>query len=139
MIGTLNINPISEMNDQCLTSKVTCQNLLGDQNIKLCLITNMMMAATMVSVSVSDCKANIDDNVSTAFSVSPSVEQCSSTSSDVAFCKAINMRGEISKLSSSIGSCNVSSEFCSLFDIDKHSFSKWEEVESTLKSVLNLK
>ena len=91
----------------------------------------------MASVSASDWEANIDANVSTAFSVPPSVEQYSSPSSDVAFCKAINLRGEISKLSASIGSCNVSSEPCSVFDIDKPSFSKWEEVESTLKSVLN--
>ena len=94
-------------------------------------------ASTMASVSASDWEANIDANVSTAFSVSPSVEQYSNPSSDVAFCKAINLRGEISKLSASIGSCNVSSEPCSVFDIDKPSFSKWEEVESTLKSVLN--
>ena len=37
----------------------------------------------------------------------------------------------------SIGSCNVSSEPWSVFDIDKPSFSKWEEVESTIKLVLN--
>jgi len=90
-------------------------------------------ASTMASVSSSDWEANIDDNVSTAFFVPPAVEQYSSPGSDVAYCKAINLRGEISKLSASIGSCNVSSEPCSVFDIDKPSFSKWEEVESTLK------
>ena len=92
------------------------------------------LASTMASVSASDWEANIDANVSTAFSVPPSVEQCSNPSSDVAFCKAINLRGEISMLSASIGSCNVSSEPCLVFDIDKSSFSKWEEVESTYSS-----
>ena len=49
----------------------------------------------------------------------------------------MSMRGDASKLSAFIGSCNVSSESCSVFDIDKPSFSKWEKVVSTLKSVLN--
>ena len=43
----------------------------------------------------------------------------------------------MSKLSASIGSCNVSSDPFSVFDIDKPSFSKWEEVEFALKSILN--
>ena len=76
-------------------------------------------ASTMASVSASDWESNIDANVSTAFSVPPSVEQCSNPSSDVVFCKAINLRGKISKLSASIGSYNVSSEPCSVFDISK--------------------
>ena len=49
----------------------------------------------------------------------------------------MNMRGEISKLSASIKICNNSSEPFSVFGIDKPYVSKWEEVESTLKSVLN--
>ena len=36
-----------------------------------------------------------------------------------------------------IGSCSVSSEPCSVLDVDKTSFTKWEEVESTLKSILS--
>ena len=44
---------------------------------------------------------------------------------------------EISNLVVPIRSCNVSSEPCSVFDVDKPSFSKWEEVELTLKLVLN--
>ena len=96
-------------------------------------------ASTMASVSASDGEANIDANVSTAFSVSPSVEHHSSPSYDVDFCKAINLRGAISKLSASIGSCNVSSDPCSVFYINKPSFSKWEEVELTLKLVLHPK
>ena len=75
--------------------------------------------------------------MSTEFSLPSSVEQHLSPSPDVAFCKAINMRGDISNLSAPIGSFNVSSEPYSVFDIDKPSFSKWEEVESTLKLVLN--
>ncbi len=82
-------------------------------------------ASNMALVSARDWEAKIDANVSTAFSVPPSVDQYSNPSSDVAFCKAINLRGEISKLSSSISSCNVSSEPCLLFKIDKPSFSKW--------------
>ena len=95
------------------------------------------LAPTMASVSESDWEASIDNNVSTAFAVQSSVEHHSSPSSDVAFCKAINLRGEMSKLSASIGSCNVSSDSCSLFDISKPSLSESEEVESTLKLVLN--
>ena len=47
------------------------------------------------------------------------------------------MRGDISKLSASVGSCIVSSEPCSVFFISNCSVTEWEEVESTLKSVLN--
>ena len=68
------------------------------------------LASTMSSVFASVWEANIDTNVSTSFAVSLSVEQCSSSSSDVAFCKAMNVRGDISKLSVSIGSYNFSFE-----------------------------
>ena len=81
-------------------------------------------ASTMALVSASDWEANIDTNVFTEFSVPPSVDQCLNPSSDFAFCKAINLRGEMSKLSASIGSCNISSEPCSVFDVDKPSFYK---------------
>ena len=64
-------------------------------------------------------------------------EQYLNPSSDVTFCKAINLRGEISKLGASIGSCNISLEQCSLFDTESPSITKWEEVESTLKSDLS--
>ena len=82
------------------------------------------LASTMASVSANDWESNIDSNVSTAFSVPLSIEQRLSPSSNVAFFKDINLREEISKISASIGSCNVSSETCSVFDIDKPSFSK---------------
>ena len=45
--------------------------------------------------------------------------------------------GDISKLSESIGRCNVSSVPFSVLVIDKPSFTKWEEAYSTLKLVLN--
>ena len=41
-IRTLTIVPMSATNDECLTSKATCLNLLGDQIIKLCLRTTIM-------------------------------------------------------------------------------------------------
>ena len=40
-------------------------------------------------------------------------------------------------LGASIRSYNISPESCSLFDMESPSISKWEEVESTLKSVLS--
>ena len=95
------------------------------------------LASTMASVSESGWEDNIDANVHAAFSVPPSVEQHSSPSSDVSFCKSMNLRGDLSKISASIGSCNVSSELCSVVDIEKPSFSKWEIFESTLKLVIN--
>ena len=49
----------------------------------------------------------------------------------------MDLRGQMSKLSLSIGSGNISSKPFSVFDIDKPSISKWEEVESAIKSVLN--
>jgi len=77
------------------------------------------LAYDMASVSASDWEANIDANVAKAFAVSPSVDQHSSPSCDVAFCKATNLRGDISKRSASIGSCNVSSNLdqCSTLTI----------------------
>ena len=47
------------------------------------------------------------------------------------------MRGEISKLITSIGSRKISSEPCSMLDIEKPSLYKRKEVESALKLVLN--
>ena len=67
----------------------------------------------------------------------PSFDQHLNPSSDVTFFKAIDLRGKISKLSPSVGSYKVSSGPFSLFEVDKTSFSKLEEVESTHKSVLN--
>ena len=95
------------------------------------------LASTMASVTTSDWKDNIDSNASTAFAMPPSSDHYLNPSSDVDFCKAINLRGEISKRSASIGICNVSSEPCSVLDIGKPSFSKWEEVQSSLELVLN--
>ena len=57
--------------------------------------------------------------------------------SDVEFCEAINLRGDICKLSASIGSCKFSNEPWCVFDFDKPLFAKWEESYSTLKSVVN--
>ena len=95
------------------------------------------LASTMASISTNDWEANVDSNLSSAFVVPTSDEQYNNPSSDVAFCKAINLRGEISKLGASIGSCNVAPQSSSLFDMESPSISKWEEVESTLKSVLS--
>ena len=85
------------------------------------------LASTMASVSSSVRDDSINSNVVEAFTI-PSVEQDSSSSSYVVFYIAINLRREISKLSASIGSFNVSSELFSVLDIDKPSFSRWEEV-----------
>ena len=68
------------------------------------------LASTIALVSASDLETNIGNNVSTAFAVVPSVEYHSSPSIDVTFFGAINLRGDISKLSASIGSFNVSSK-----------------------------
>ena len=54
--------------------------------------------SAMVSVSAIDWEANIDASVPTSFSVTPSVEQHSSPSSNVAFCKDKILRAEISSL-----------------------------------------
>ena len=70
----------------------------------------IVMASTMVSVSGSDKEIKIDANVSASFSVPPSVEKNLSPSFYVAFCKTIKLRGEMSKLSTYVGSCNVSSK-----------------------------
>lgn len=61
------------------------------------------LACAMATVVTTDFETNIDANISTAFVIPHSDEQYLNTSSDVTFCKAINMRGEISKFSSSIG------------------------------------
>ena len=95
------------------------------------------LASAIASISTKDWEANVDSNISSAFGVPTSDEQYNNPSSDVAFCKAINLRGEISKLGASIGSCNVAPQSSSLFDMESPSISKWEEVESTLKSVLS--
>ena len=68
------------------------------------------LAYSIASVSASYWEAKIDANVSTAFATLPSVEQCLRPSSDVAFCEAMSVRGETSKISASIGSCNIYSE-----------------------------
>ena len=93
----------------------------------------------MALVSASDWEAKIDANVSTSFYVPQSVNQCPNSSCNVTFCNAINMRGQNSKISASIRSCNVYYEPFSALNIDKTSFSKREEVESALKSVLKTK
>ena len=93
--------------------------------------------STMVLFNASDWEDNIDYNTSAVFDVLSSSDQYLNLSSDVTFHKAMNLKGEISKLSMSIRSCNVSSEPFSMLEIDKPSFSKWEEVCSTFKSVMN--
>ena len=85
------------------------------------------LACSMASVSTSDWEPNIDANVSSAFDVTLPTEYHSRSSSYVSLFKAMNMSVDISKLSASIGSFNISSEPCSVFDIDKTSVSKWEE------------
>ena len=66
--------------------------------------------STMALVTTSDWEHNIDTNFSTVFAVPPYCDQYLNPSSYIVFCKAINLRGDISKISSHIGSCNVSSE-----------------------------
>ena len=56
----------------------------------------------MASVTSTKWEANIDANVSEAFSMPPSIKKHSSPSYDVAFFNAKNVRGDISKLSVSI-------------------------------------
>ena len=95
------------------------------------------LATAMVSVTKTDWEDNIDYNVSVAFAAPQYSNKKLNPNSDVAFFKAIDLRGNISNLSSSIKSYNVSNEPCSMFNNKKPSFTNWEEVESTLKSVLN--
>ena len=79
---------------------------------------------SMLSVSICDWEANINTNVSSAFSVTLYIKKYSSPISDVAFCKAMHMRIETHKFSVSIGNCNNLYEPCAVFDIDKPSFYK---------------
>ena len=65
------------------------------------------MASAMTAVTASDWEENINANVSTEFDVTPCVDQHSRPSSDVTFYNSVIMKGDISKLSASIGSCNV--------------------------------
>ena len=86
--------------------------------------------------AASDWEHSMDANMSTLFAVLPSSIQHFSTISDVAFCKAINLRVDISNISAFVGCYKVSSEPFLALDIEKLSFSKLEEVKPTLKSVL---
>ena len=95
------------------------------------------LACAMANITTTDWETNVNSNISSAFAVSLPSKQYTSPSSDVAFCKSINLRGEISKVSASIGSCNVDDGPCPLFDMESPTISKWEEMESTLKSVLS--
>ena len=74
---------------------------------------------SMASVSENDWEANTDNTISASFSVQLSVVNFPIPSSDVAFFNAINMRVEMCKFSTSIGSCDISYEPCSVLDIDK--------------------
>ena len=82
------------------------------------------LAYDMTSVVVNNWKDNIDSNVPEAFADPPSSNHHLRPSSYVTFCEAINLRGDISKISMSIRSFNVYSEHCSIFDSGKLSFSK---------------
>ena len=77
-------------------------------------------ATTMSLVTTTEWKHSIDYNVYEAFPLQQSSDQHLNPSSDVDFWKAINLRGELYKLSAQIGSYNVSSEHCSMLYIDKH-------------------
>ena len=76
---------------------------------------------SLASVTASNWEAIIDDDESSVFAMPLSVEKYSIPSSNFAFYNDSNIRVEISKLSESIVSCNVSSEAFSVFDIDKPS------------------
>ena len=53
------------------------------------------LASTIVSVITSDSEDNINTNLHVAFSVSRSSDQCLKPIFDVTFCKAINLRAEV--------------------------------------------
>ena len=91
----------------------------------------------LANVSHTAWESNIDMNLSAAFAVPPTVTEYNNPSSDVEFCNTLNMRAEISKVSASIGSCNISNEPCPLFDMSKPSISKWDAIEETLKQALD--
>ena len=80
------------------------------------------LESTMASFAAIDWEGNIDTNVSMTFSMSLSIENNSRHSSNVSFCNAMGVRGEIYKLSTSIGSLNIYSRPYSVFDIGKPSF-----------------
>ena len=85
------------------------------------------LAYAIASVSESDWEYKIDSNVSVAFSVLPSSDQCLNPSSDVAFCKSTCIRVGVSKFSTSVRNCKFSSNPFLVFDVNKDTFSKWEE------------
>ena len=91
------------------------------------------LASAMASFSTSDWEAKINCKFSAAFNMPPIIEQNSIPRYDISFCNTKNLRGEMSNLNLFIGSFNVSSEPCSVFDTDNPSFFKWEEVESVLE------
>ena len=97
------------------------------------------MASTKASATTSNLEDNIDTSAPAAFSAPLSSAKHLNTVFDSIFFKSLNLRGYNSKLSAYIESCNVSSEPFSALGVDKPYFFKWEEVESTLKSVLNPK
>ena len=68
------------------------------------------LSSTMTSVAESDWEDNINTNASASFAATPSSDKKLIPISNVAFCKATSLNGEIYKLSAHIGSCIVSSK-----------------------------
>ena len=87
------------------------------------------------TVPIATWNQTINATISSAFISSPYAAK-TDMSLDHDFCEALNIRGEISKLCASIGSCNISDDN-SLFDLRKPSISRWEDIESSLRNYLD--
>ena len=90
----------------------------------------------LASVSIDTWESHIDANISSAY-VAPSV-QPQIHNPDVEFANALNVRGEISKVASSIGNCDFSKSGPnnSLFGDTPYTTS-WDNFEESLKGALD--
>ena len=93
------------------------------------------ISISMASVKISDWDNSTDKSISSAF-VSPPFDTNEVTNHDSSFCNALNIRTEISKLSASIGSCNISNDTPE-FDEDNPKDSTLDDIEPLLKSYLS--
>ncbi len=89
-------------------------------------------------LTVDDCESNIDRNISSAFSAMDIRPDPCSINSDEAFADLLNVRGEVSKIFASIGSCNIDEKSNVIFDFNKPSIALWDStIEPILKSTID--
>lgn len=91
----------------------------------------------LASVSYTEWDEEVDRNIQSAFA---SISHCnnaqqSDSTSDLEFAEALSMRGEVSKMFASIGSCNIADEEtipCSLFE--KPTTTTMDDLEKMIES-----